>query len=363
MNMYRYILYLLPALLLLPAGCEQLEKTTAYGEGQIVSPVFEPTGAVAITEENYATGTSTFSWQPADFGYPAQITYAIYAGYGSVSDYCLFENIHTTSYTVSNEALYTKLTGVSFLSLPTGVSDVSMYVTATIGSNYTLVSSAPATVRFDLAELATVPVLLYLPGSYNGWNMYSHGIWGTKNVFKGYVDMNTESSPAEFKFLTSKGEWLGGALDALAEGDNLTATPGLYYVAADMNERKATMTPFSVVGLTGINGTWATPAVAMEYDAAARCYKATVDVTATGSFRVLCYSPQDAAGWGWSYTLGTASADHVDVAGGSVVRLLPPAESGVANDGNMMMRETGLFEFKFYYNAVDSYFYLSITKK
>ena len=363
MKINRYILCFLSAALLLPAGCDTLDKTTAGGEGQIISPVFQSTAPVVITEDNYVTGVTTFSWQAADFGYPAQVSYAIYAGYGSVADYCLFENISATSYTVSNEALYTKLTGVSFLGLPTGASDFSMYVTATIGSNYVRVSSAPATVRFELAELASVPVLLYLPGSYNGWDMYTSGIWGTENIFKGYVDMNSATSPAEFKFLTSKGEWLGGSLEALGEGDNLSAEPGLYYVTVDMNERKATMTPFTVVGLTGINGTWGTPAVAMEYDAAGRCYEVTLEVTATGSFRILCYSPEDAAGWGWSYTLGTASADQVDVAAGSVVRLLPPAESGVSADGNMMMRETGTFGFKFYYNAADSYFYLSITRK
>ena len=369
MNINRNILRILSAtllllpLLLLPSGCDTLDKTRAYGEGHIAAPVFQVDGPVVITEDNYATGLTTFSWQAADFGYPAQMSYAIYAGYGSVSDYCLFENIPATSYTVSNEALYTKLTVVSYMGIPTGVSNVSMYVTATVGSNYERVSSAPATVRFELAELASVPVLLYLPGSYNGWNMYANGVWGTENVFKGYVDMNAEGELAEFKFLTPKGEWLGGSLDALGEGDNLTAPPGLYYVTADMNERKATMTPFSVVGLTGVNGVWGAPAVAMEYDAAERGYKVTLDITATGSFRVLCFSPEDAAGWGWSYTLGAASAGEIDVAGGSTVRLLPPAESGVSGDGNMMMRETGTFEFVFYYNAADSYFYLTIRKK
>ncbi|MDR1558071.1 MAG: SusE domain-containing protein [Tannerellaceae bacterium] len=345
------------------AGCDKLEQVTAYGNDRIVGPQLQSTGPVIITEDNYATGTTTFSWKGADFGYPAQVSYAIYAGYGSVSDYCLFENINTTSYTVSNEALYTKLTGVSYLGLPTGTTDISMYVTATIGSRYEVIKSAPATLRFELAELSSVPTLLYLPGSYNGWDMYSHGIWGTKNVFKGYVDMNAADSPVEFKFLTSKGEWLGNTLDAIGEGGNLTTASGLYYVTADLNEYKATLIPFTIVGLTGINGTWATPAVALPYDAASKRYKATIDVTATGSFRVLCYSPEDAAGWFWSYTLGVASADDIDVSGGSAVRLLPPSESGVAGDGNMMMRETGTFEFAFYYNPADSYFYLSITKK
>ncbi|MDR1557675.1 MAG: SusE domain-containing protein [Tannerellaceae bacterium] len=363
MNAKHYISVLLLFAVSLFAGCNKLEQVTAYGSDRIVSPQFQSAGSVVITEDNYATGTTTFSWKGADFGYPAQVSYAIYAGYGSVSDYCLFENINLTSYTVSNEALYTKLTGVSYLGLPTGASDVSMYVTATIGSHYEVVESAPVTVRFELAELSSIPTLLYLPGSYNGWAMYSHGIWGTENLYKGYVDMNASGSPVVFKFLTAKGEWLGNTLDALGGGDNLTTAPSLYYVTADLNEYKATLVPFTIVGLTGINGTWATPAVALPYDAASKRYKATIDVTATGSFRVLCYSPEDAAGWYWSYTLGAASADDVDVAGGSVVRLLPPSESGVAGDGNMMMRETGTFEFAFYYNPTDSYFYLSITKK
>jgi hypothetical protein len=363
MKTYHYTLCFLSLLAML-TGCDQLDKVTAYNAGQIVSPVFQTAGGpVVITEDNYATGSTTFAWQAADFGYPAQVSYAIYAGYGSVSDYCLFENIPTTSYTVSNEALYTKLTGVSYLGLPTGITDVSMYITATVGSNYERVSSSPATMRFELAELAAVPTLLYFPGSYNGWSMYANGIWGMDNQFKGYVDMHAAGSPVEFKFLTSKGEWLGGSLEALGEGDNLTADEGLYYITADMTERTATMVPFTVVGLTGINGSWGTPAVPMEYDAAERCYKVTLEVTSTGSFRMLCYSPLDAAGWGWSYTLGAATADEVDVAGGSTVRLLPPAESGVSGDGNMMMRELGSFEFKFYYDATDSYFHLSITKK
>jgi hypothetical protein len=361
----KYNRYLLPCLFIIAlfAGCDELEKTTAYNREQIVSPVLTSTAPVIITEDNYATGMTTFSWEAADFGYPAQISYAIYAGYGDVSGYCLFDNINVNSYTVANEALYTKLTGVSFLGLPTGESDVSVYITASIGSNYETVQSATSTIRFDLAELASVPVLLYLPGSYNGWGMFSNGIWGTENVYKGYVDMNASGSPVEFKFLTGKGEWLGNSLDAIGEGDNLTATPGLYYITVDLNENKASMVPFTIVGLTGINGAWGTPAVAMDYDAAGKCYKATVNVTETGTFRILCYSPEDAAGWFWSYTIGVASAGDVDVAGGSVVKLLPPSESGVAGDGNMFMRETGAFEFKFYYNPADSYFYLSITKK
>jgi hypothetical protein len=340
-----------------------LEKITAFNSEQIVPPALQSTAPIVITEDNYATGTTTFAWQAADFGYPAQVSYAIYASYGSVTDYCLFDNINATSYTVANEALYTKLTGVSFLGLPTGTSDVALYVSATVGSNYVKVLSPVVNLRFELEEMAAVPVLLYLPGSYNGWSSFSHGIWGMENIYKGYVDMNAASAPVEFKFLTAKGDWLGNSLDAIGEGDNLTTAPGLYYVTVDLNTYQAQMIPFTIVGLTGINGAWATPAVAFEYDAANKCYKGTVEVTATGTFRVLCYSPEDAAGWFWSYTLGVASADDIDVMGGSVVRLLPPSESGVAGDGNMMMRETGTFEFRFYYNSSDSYFYLSITKK
>jgi len=349
---------------LLMNSCEELEKTTAYDKSQIVSPVLTSTSPIVITEDNYSTGSTTFSWQQADFGYPAQISYAIYASYGETKDFCLYANIYQNSYKVTNEELYGKLTGVSYLGMPTGESQATVYVTATIGSNYEVVSSTPANISFNLAELASAPVLLYFPGSYNGWNMYANGIWGVQGLYKGYVDMNSTSSPLEFKFLTSKGEWLGNSLDDIGDGANLSIDAGFYYATVDLNEHKATMVPMDIVGLTGINGAWGTPAVALEYDYAEKCYKKTIEVEyADNKFRILCHSPLDAGGWFWSYTIGAASADDINLVNGSTVKLLPPGESGVSDDGNMYMREAGTFEFKFYYNATDSYYYLHVTKK
>ncbi len=354
-------------LLAVLTGCESLEKVKAYGNGDIVAPVMNTMQPVTINTDNLETGTLTFSWAPADFGYDAMVSYSIYATGGDKTDYVLYEEIHQPNYEIANSALYTKLTGSSYMGLPTDQNvTLSIYVTATIGSNYDVVKSDPVTVDFYLASIAGVPKLLKISGSHNAWGgSFITGIWGVDELYSGYCDMNVSGGGnVEYKFVDNSGKWWGGELGNLStSGGNLSTSAGLYYIKADMNSKTASAVPMTKVGLTGINGSWRTPAVEMTYDQASRSYIWEGEVTSGSGFRVLCYSPTDAAGWYWSYTMSAATADDVVMVSGGKSKLVERGKHESGGDGNLSLNDTGKYKFTLYYDTKEHYFYLSAKKQ
>jgi hypothetical protein len=87
--------------------------------------------------------------------------------------------------------LYGKLVDENGLALPVdAVTTVNVYVTATIGSGFSVVKSASKEVTFNISKIGMEGDLLYIAGDFNEWSSSRAAIVGFDKVYAGYVDMN-----------------------------------------------------------------------------------------------------------------------------------------------------------------------------
>lgn len=154
MKHIKYIICAFAILFIWSCDSQGLEEVKALPEAQIAPAKVKSASTVVITKETVdAKEEFTFEWEPADFGYSAEVSYSIYLSGPTVSDYSLAENILDVSYAIEHKLLYDRLTNAKKLGLPKGqVSTVSVYVTATIGSDFAVVKSAPVNIDFNVPE-------------------------------------------------------------------------------------------------------------------------------------------------------------------------------------------------------------------
>ncbi len=351
----------------------ELEKTMALPDSNIVVPSVQSMDTVVINKTSYdAKATVKFEWSPADFGFKSATTYKIYMSAGSVSDMVLASNISTPSFTIDHQALYDKLVGKKNLALPINkVSTVQVYVTATIGTNFTIVKSEPKSIKFKIGKAGVDGDLLNIAGDFNDWSTSDAGIIGLNKIYSGYVDMNwKDHTNTGYKFVdfghtTSEfGESYGGSLAALSlTGGNLNATPGMKFFKVDLNTGKSSIINFTKVGLTGLNGKWATPALEMIYDYENKYYYVVTEAT-TDNFRILCYSPED-TGWGWSYTMGPRTIPELSIKAGSDVKVFDSntvSKPLIKSDPNMKLDVAGKYKFILYYTATDATWHFKVER-
>jgi|LSQX01.1.fsa_nt_gb hypothetical protein len=373
MKSIKYIISIFTLLFIWSCDTVELEEVRAVDESEIVAPTLQSMETVIIDQNSYDNKeTVTFSWDPADFGFNAAVVYSIYLTTDSISDYNLASNINSTSFTIDHQALFDKLIGENNLALPTNeVSTVSVYITATVGSDFTVVKSGAQSIDFDIAKIGLDGDLLYISGEYNDWSDSRSAIVGLEKVYSGYVDMNWKNHEnTEYKFVdflyasVDWGDWYGGSLDALSPsaGESLNITPGMKFFNVDLNTKTATVMNFTKVGLTGINGQWGTPAVEMEYDYNNKYYYVVSEADTKG-FRILCYSPED-TGWGWSYTMGPRTIDELHISLGSDVKVFDSSISKplVGGDPNMSLDEAGTYKFILYYTATDASWHFKVER-
>ncbi len=351
---------------------EKLEEVRTVPESEVVAPLLHAMESVVIDQNSYDNKEEvTFCWEPANFGYSAAISYAIYLSSETTPDYVLAANVNKTTFTIDQQTLFDKLVGESNLALPVDeVSTVEAYVTATVGSNFTIVKSTPQSLSFDIAKIGLEGDLLSVAGEFNGWSTSGAAIIGNEKVYAGYVDMNwkdheiTNYKFVDFVYTTSSwGDWFGGTLDALSTtGEDLTITPGMKHFNVDLNTNTASVINFTKIGLTGLGG-WGTPSMEMSYDYANKYYYLVADAATTDQFRILCYSPED-TGWGWSYTMGPRVAEDLILGYGSDVKVFDTNISKplVGKDPNMKVNEDGTFKFIFYYTATDATWHFKVEK-
>lgn len=362
----KYITYFFAILLFWSCDTKELEKITAFPENAIKAPVLQPMETVVIDQDSYdAEALVTFSWQPADFGYNAAVSYSIYLSSSSVPDYALASNVKLTSFTIDHQALYDKLAGENNLALPLNqASTISVYVTATVGSDFKVVKSDVKNVIFDVSKISLDGDLLSISGEFNGGSTTRAAITGKDKVYSGYVDMNwKDHESTTYKFVdflyssTNGGDWYGGSLDALStSGDYLTSAPGMKFFRVDLNTKIATIVNFTKVGLTGVNGAWGTPAVEMSYDFVNKYYFVVKEVD-TRSFRILC-------GTNWSYTMGPKIPEDLSLRIGSDVKVFDNSISKplLGKDPNMALNEAGTYKFIFYFSSTDATWHFKVEK-
>lgn len=372
MKYIKYIIVVLAASIIGACDTKELEEVRAFKDSEIAAPVIKPMEMVSINQESYdAEELVTFTWEPANFGYDAAVNYSIYLSTSTVENYALASNIRATSFSIDHQALFDKLVGANNLALPlNAVSKVSVYVTATVGSDFTVVKSNATEMSFNIAKIGLEGDLLNISGEFNAWSTSGAGIIGLDKVYSGYVDMNWKdqtSTPYKFVDFTyasaAWGDWFGGSLDALsATGDNLNVAPGMKFFNVDLNTMQASVMNFTKVGLTGVNGAWGTPSLEMTYDFANKYYYAVTEAD-TKPFRILCFSPED-TGWGWSYTMGPRTVEDLKLSVGSDVKVFDSKVSKplVGGDPNMQLNEAGTYKFILYYTATDATWHFKVEK-
>lgn len=368
MKNIKYILCVFAMLLMWACDTNELEQIGAVAESEIVSPKLNSMETVVIDQESYDNEEIlTISWEPADFGYQAAINYSIYMSSESTTDFQLASNISTASFEIDHQALFDKLAGSNNLALPLNeVSTVSVYVTATVGADFTVVKSETLQMSFDLARIGLEGDLLSIAGDFNGWSTGGAGILGEDNVYTGYVDMNWkdhESTGYKFVDVDYGADSYGGSLDALSTtGDDLTIAPGMKHFKVDLNTNTASVINFTKVGLTGLTG-WATPSMEMQYDYTNKYYWLIADAVTTDQFRILCFSPED-TGWGWSYTMGPRAIEDLTIGYGSNVKVFDNniSKQLIKADANMKVNEDGTFKFIFYYTSTDATWHFRVER-
>lgn len=346
------ILSLLTATLGL-SGCDKLEKTIAAEEENIRIPVLTPMGDLIIKENNKEEEV-TFAWSAAYFGYPAITDYGIHAVYSDEngeSDIALFTNIEDTSYVTTKEILNGKfctLAEEGGLGIPEyATASVGFYVTATVGSGYTIVRSEKKVIQVTTARAVALQKCLYVPGGHQGWNPGgAQKIFESEetDVYTGYLDLNTKNqTETEFKF-TSQPNWdgpnYGGSPEALDPDEgagNLKIPSGFYKVSVDLANMKADMTLMEKVALIGSFNEWKDDQE-MEYDFDAKTYSTVVNLSAGGEFKIRFNG-------NWDYNLG---GDINDLTEGS---------------SNIKVEEAGNYFVKFFYNYETYKYCLTVEKQ
>jgi hypothetical protein len=147
-----------------------------------------------------------------------------------------------------------------------------------------------------LADDASTPASLSVPGDYQAWNPATAPLLapvnGAPGKFEGYVNF-TGGGPHFFKF-TSAPDWThtnygdGGTGSFSTDGKaaGLSVPEGGYYeLTADLKNNKwtATKTNWSIIG-NATPGGWKTD-TAMNFDPATQLWTVTADMKAAGSFK------------------------------------------------------------------------------
>ena len=104
-----------------------------------VAPTLSSPGSIVITAADVAAEKAvTFSWSAAYFGQPTEISYAIIATYGSITN-TIFTGLSGKSYDAKSGELSDKLTAMG---VPTGSTvNVDFVISSTIGTDFQSVDS------------------------------------------------------------------------------------------------------------------------------------------------------------------------------------------------------------------------------
>lgn len=344
--------------------CTKLDKTKADNYYDMAVPVLNTPGNIIVNDNNKSENV-TFTWSAADFGYKAVVDYAIYAVYDGGDPYELFSGIEDLQYTTTKEAFNLKLAGPKddgYMGLPAlEKSRISLYVTASIGSDYTVLQSDSVSVDVTTAIAVAAPNYLYIPGNHQNWSPSDAQVLpesDKKGVFAGMIDLHTDGDvQCEFKF-TNSPDWdhinYGGTLSALetdSGAGNLTASSGFYYATVNTNDLTASITEM-VPSLIGDFNSW-NDDFAMSYTYSStredKSYSATLDLVAGEGFKIRFNA-------GWTYNFGADSTENEPVTVGEDG--MPVTLGGK----NMTVSEDGNYTVTLYYDYVNYTYRVKCTK-
>ena len=225
-----------------------------------------------IVENGSLQNNVTFTWSGVDYGYPAAVTYTLYAVYGDSEPYALGES-NTTNYTLTKEALNNALVDKYGLAVPENeTSTIYFYIVSSISEQRDDYKFKSNTVSMQITTInsTSAPWIrrpLYIPGSHQGWSPdVAPVLWETSEYsdeYEGLIYLADAADPTgvcEFKVCPNP-NWtdnFGGTFAALTtEGNpaNLQTTGGTYWVkvtlSADHTTGTVSLTPVTTVGVIG----------------------------------------------------------------------------------------------------------------
>jgi hypothetical protein len=303
------------------------------GEFAIITPSSGTSIIITEATEQDNTG-ATFTWEDVDYGTPTEVTYALeFAASGTeFATPTTISSATATNYSMTYAALQTV---ANSLDTTPGVEDavnIDVRVKSTIG---TTGSEPKYSDVITIAVTPFVPVVteipkLYVVGGFQNASGYGSD-WTpgdavplaaasvTSNSYEGYVYFNNDGS--EYKFLPTNQSFEGdygdtGAANGaysqtLEQSDEVNAglpsgTAGFYRVKVDLAALTYELAPerWAITGSATALG-WPSddgvtiPDTNMTYDAAAKVWTITLDLTAGGAIK---FRANDA----WGVNLGGA---------------------------------------------------------
>ncbi|WP_308503143.1 SusE domain-containing protein [uncultured Alistipes sp.] len=168
MKLARYVT-LLAAIVGVASACQKLDEVRTYAPEDVIAPVLHDLPAeIAITAENMGQ-TQVFTWDAADFGVQTQINYSLEAASGDGEPQVLFSDLTATSTEQPYESINTKLVydvGVA----PDTPTAVRFYISATLGTDFEKIYSAPVEVTMTVTKAERVYPMVWVIGDYCGWS-------------------------------------------------------------------------------------------------------------------------------------------------------------------------------------------------
>lgn len=192
----------------LATGACTTENKKYHAENFVEPSITQPTAGSKITlTEDTQTDSLFIGWEPAEYGFPAALTYTVeiakpdtYFEDGikigeTKKNYLLVDHA-----TLNNSALIAGL-------VPETPSPVELRVMASINNHIQKLTSLPIIVTLTPYNKTVTYPVLYVPGSYQGWNPGNPETTVTSpkanNIYEGYFYFPANT---EFKF-TAQPDW------------------------------------------------------------------------------------------------------------------------------------------------------------
>lgn len=311
----RSIVFFVAALAL--TSCEKDEDRAVAREGATIN-LTTSSNAVVLTEEGAEAEALTLSWDEADFGYQAAVTYALQI---DTAD----NNFSTPFNMPLQDAREKVFTGAELNTLLTRLKyaqeethDVNMRIRATVSNLVEPIYSAAQKVSVTTYSTFVEPSFVYVPGDYQGWSPETAPSLisvESNGIYQGIISFNNKDNNLKFK-ITEGRSWSvnyggGSAAGTLAlNGPDLAVpTKDSYRITVDLNNMTWSAAKYSW-GLIGdaTPGGWDKD-TDMIYDNEAGVWRLTTALTA-GKIKFRLNDD-----WGTNY--GEDNGDSVLEAGGA----------------------------------------------
>lgn len=283
-------------------SCEKDEERayliSSPGAPDITSPA---NGTVQVLSVADSAMELTFDWSAADYGFPAEVLYALQVDKAG-NNFAEPVNVATvTSETTASIITYELNNKLLGMGLNFGQeSDVELRLRAVVNginsSSFTdTVYSEAITMTFTPFEVIIIYPKLYVPGSYQGWNFgptvdFVYDV-GSNDRYEGYIWF--PDATTTFKF-TRIPDWVqnqtigdavsGGTSGTLVVGDwgndiSVVGGPGYFKINANLDQATYSyiMTDWGLVG--SATGSWDVDKD-MTYDIATETWSITTDLIA-----------------------------------------------------------------------------------